>query len=499
MNLVNLLEERAVEYPHRPALVEGVGRRRRSVSFADLSARVRAGSTAMRACGIEAGDVILFLHPVSIKLYVALLSAMRIGAVPLLVDPGAGLAGVRAAVQRVPPRAWTGHGKGRLAAWLLLSLWGTRRLPSGTRRGTVPSTSGAEPVNDDAPALITFTSGSTGQPKAAVRSHGFLLAQNRVLGRSIELEPGEVDLVTLPVFALANLAHGVTSVLAGRNGEEVAEQVRQESVERCAAAPAFFERCLDSGVGLGKMRKIFTGGGPVFPPLLECLRVAAPGARVAAVYGSTEAEPIAHVEAEAFTDEVRERMQNGAGLLAGRPVEEIRLAIFPDCRGKPIAPMGEREFSERCRAPGEPGEIVVSGAHVLEGYLDGVGDEETKFRVGGTTWHRTGDAGRLDEQGRLWLLGRCGEVIRDGRGIVYPFSIETSLSFSRPEGRHAVLAHRGERLLVTDSNLPISDDQVRSFGIDRLVRIPRIPLDRRHRTKIDYPLLRRLLESSSSS
>ena len=61
----------------------------------------------------------------------------------------------------------------------------------------------------------------------------------------------------------------------------------------------------------------------------------------------------------------------------------------------------------------QPGEIVVSGAHVGAGYVGGVGDAETKFRVGEVIWHRTGDAGYLDAHGRLWLLGRCSARIAD--------------------------------------------------------------------------------------
>src|SRR5258708_12684717 len=64
---------------------------------------------------------------------------------------------------------------------------------------------------------MTFTSGSTGQPKAAVRTHRFLLAQHRALADSIKLEPGELDLTTLPIFVLANLASGVTSLLPNAN------------------------------------------------------------------------------------------------------------------------------------------------------------------------------------------------------------------------------------------------------------------------------------------
>lgn len=510
MNLVQVLEDRATETPDAPALIEGA----RRVTFGALAGRMRAGAAEFRRCGVGVGDTVLFLHPVSIDLYVALLAAMRIGAVPMLVDPSAGIAGFRRAVKRTRPVAWTGGGKGRLVKWLVPALWSVPRVRA-ERAVLCNEIDPPEPVDDAAPALVTFTSGSTGVPKAAVRTHGFLLTQNRVLGKAIDLRAGEVDLVTLPVFALANLAHGVASVLAEGDPSKLARQIADERVTRCAVSPAFLTNWLDAGVPMGGLEKIYTGGGPVFPSLLERLRanecrlaresghggeiavgrsrshVRAYGVHRVAVYGSTEAEPIAHLDAEEITAVDLAEMRDGGGLLAGHPVAEIRLAIFPDQWGRPIVSMDGRTFEAACLPPGEPGEIVVSGDHVLPGYLDGVGDEETKFRVDGVVWHRTGDAGKLDDHGRLWLMGRCGAVIRDARGELHPFAIETMLSFSPPIRRSAVLAVNGRRVMVVETdeaNVPPAPE-----GIDEVRRLDRIPVDRRHRAKIDYLELRRVL------
>jgi len=483
MNLVCTLDARAAEMPDAIALVEDA----RRMTFAELASRVRSGAGEFTRRGIGLGDPVLFLHPVSIDLYIALLAAMRVGAVPMLVDPSAGLAGFRRAVKRARPAAWSGCGKGRLVKWLAPALWTVPRVRA--EHATAPDDAGP-PVSlgDDAPALVTFTSGSTGVPKTAVRSHGFLLTQNRVLGKAIDLQPGEVDLVTLPVFALANLAHGVASVLAAANP---GRQIMRERVTRCAVSPAFLADWLHAGVQFGGFQKIFTGGGPVFPPLIDRLRVAAPGAVVCAVYGSTEAEPIAHLDAADISESDRIHMREGGGLLAGHPVDEIRLAILPDQWGRPIPPMTAAAFEAATHPPGKPGEIVVSGEHVLSGYLDGVGDGETKFSVDGVAWHRTGDAGTLDEQGRLWLLGRCGAVVRDARGELHPFAIETMLSFSPAIRRSAVLAVNGSRILAVECDegaVPAAP-----AGIDEVRRLDRIPVDKRHRAKIDYPALRRAL------
>jgi acyl-CoA synthetase (AMP-forming)/AMP-acid ligase II len=380
-----------------------------------------------------------------------------------------------------------------------------------TDAGTMPMVD----VPNDEPALVTFTSGSTGLPKAAVRTHGFLLAQHRELSQSLDFEDGETDLITLPVFVLANLASGLTSVLAATNlaqtGKPDTEAIRAQcarlGVTRCTASPAFFEGLLGSPGGMPAFHKVFTGGAPVFPDLLRRLRTELPDAEIHAVYGSTEAEPIAHFsadEANAETDAVTRR---GGGLCTGVPVAAIHLRIIVDRWGEPIGPMAMAEFSSLEIPSGQAGEIVVAGDHVLGGYLDGIGDHETKIHVVGGVWHRTGDAGWLDAKGRLWLLGRCAAKLPSfvapvgvpAESLRYPFAIECALREIFPTLRMAAIEWRGRRLLVVGKRSDAAEieairDASHDLGIEDMVCLDAIPLDRRHNAKIDYPALRALLE-----
>jgi len=272
----------------------------------------------------------------------------------------------------------------------------------------------------------------------------------------------------------------------------VGAQIRREGVIRCAASPAFFESLLRGGADLSGMRKIFTGGAPVFPGLLDRLAAAAPSAQVEAVYGSTEAEPISHVERGAITPTDREAMRSGSGLLVGHPVPQIRVVILANRWGTPLGPFTEAEFRDRELPEGDAGEIVVAGDHVLRGYLDGKGDEETKIRVGDGVWHRTGDAGWKDGAGRLWLLGRAGEIIRRDTGDLHPFAVETALSFVPGVRRSALVGLEGEAILAVEpeSARDLAGAQVSWARIDRVVGMERIPVDRRHQAKVDYPALR---------
>ncbi|HOS44697.1 MAG TPA: AMP-binding protein, partial [Armatimonadota bacterium] len=264
------------------------------------------------------------------------------------------------------------------------------------------------------------------------------------------------------------------------------------------------EHCLARGITLPGMRKVYTGGAPVFPRLLRAWQRLAPAAQIDAVYGSTEAEPMAHIALDEMREDDAAAMAAGRGLLVGRPVPEIALRIMAFAWGEPVGPFTRDEFAARCLPADAPGEIVVSGEHVLPGYLHGDGDAETKFRVDGVPWHRTGDAGCLDADGRLWLLGRCAARIADAHGILYPFTVECAIADGPGVRRSAVVAHRGRRLLVIEPR-PGTRPDIRALAetlawaqLDDILLLPRLPVDARHNAKIDYPaLLARLARHKS--
>jgi acyl-CoA synthetase (AMP-forming)/AMP-acid ligase II len=357
-----------------------------------------------------------------------------------------------------------------------------------------------------------LTSGSTGEPKAAVRTHGFLIAQHAALVESLELEPGEVDLCTLPIVLLANLASGVTSVIPDADlrspgaidPRRVDRQIRATHPTRTVASPALLGRLVGHAVQhssrLDTFRRIYTGGAPVFPKILDAIARVSPHASVVAVYGSTEAEPIAEIDRRNITPEDRAAMTGGAGLLAGHPTPRIQLRIVPDRWGTPMGPFSADELDRETLAADAVGEIVVTGEHVLAGYLDGYGDEETKIKVGHRIWHRTGDAGYLDTQGRVWLLGRCSAKASDSGGVLYPLAVECAASEAPGVVRTACVLHRGRRVLVAEIEGDVA--RVRADLMHRLawarladvVVVPRIPVDRRHNAKIEYPALIRVLD-----
>lgn len=521
MNVAHLLQEQAAHRPDTPALIEGQDADRRVLTFRELNERVRKAATLFRDHGLQNGDTVLLLQPLSTELYVALAALLRHGLVAMVPDPSADRHHIAACCRRRPPDALVGPPKAHLLRLLESELrqiptaFVTSRwpLPGTTRWRTYRSFAPVDewvPVEPDTPALLTFTSGSTGTPKAAVRTHGHLHAQYTALRDALSLEPEEVDLATLPIFVLANLARGLTTVLpdadlrrpAAVKTRPLLSQIRAEKPTRTTASPAFYERLLDAGPeALAGFECVATGGAPLFPDTLRRFHEAAPNTTILAVYGSTEAEPIAHVSTDAIREADWTAMREGEGLLAGPPVEDVQLRILPDRWGTPIGPFSEDDFEASCCPPGTTGEIVVTGPHVLPGYLDGVGDEETKFEVGGTCWHRTGDAGFLDDEGRLWLMGRCHARIDDERGTVYPFGVESAARLLPGVQRAAYVAHRDDRVLVIEPSTggtPPSPEHLRGHlnePVDDVIVLDSIPVDRRHNAKIEYPALQSELDA----
>lgn len=470
MNLLDAFAARVVAHGEHIAIIDGRGR---ATSFGDLDARAAALAGAWRAQGLRAGDRVLLALPLDADLYAALAALWRIGAVTVFPEPALGLRGLRQAIAATQPRAFLASGAYRLLPLFIPAL---RRTPLRLRpRGGGGAGGGIADLPIDAPALISFTSGSTGTPKAIVRSHGFLAAQDRALAPLLASTRPEVDLVSFPVFVIANLGQGVTSLLpnwrlaapARADANAIRRHAERHGATRLLLSPAIAAKLAQVGLPPA-VRTVFTGGGPVFPDLLASLGSRHPGVDLVAAYGSTEAEPIAHVHARDIRDEDWAAMREGAGLLAGTPAAAARVRIVDD-------------------------EILVSGDHVVRGYLDPAQDAKTKVRDDdGTVWHRTGDGGYFDPQGRLWLRGRV-----DGRvGGLWPFQVEAPARLW-PGIRSVALGQRsGAGILAIAGDRRHAEtwrQRARGLGVAEVAVVPSIPVDRRHGSKVDRAALDRLL------
>jgi len=535
-NVAELLEEAAARTPERIALSAAAGGDPESgiacdrVTYGELERRVERVAAALRAHGFETGDRVLVFVPMSIPLYVLLLGVFRAGGVALFLDPWCtpqqmahvcGLAQPRwfAAV----PKAFLfllRHRALRAIPWRLSTTpfpCGPRlTLPRLLREGGGDAAAAPRAAGDT--AMVTFTSGTTGRPKGADRTHGFLRAQHDIIRRVFGYRAEDTDLSTFPVFTLNSLACGMTAVLphmdfrrpTDADPDWILRQLADEGVTTVVGSPAFFDAVAGGAAEDGRtcpaVRAAFTGGGPVSFRTLHRMQQLFPNARVQVAYGSTEAEPIAHIDAGEVLATEGETAA-GRGICVGRPIEDIACRLVPP-RDGPLDAAGEVPA-------GAVGEIAVAGPHVCRSYY---GDEDAVHRnkirePDGRVWHRTGDLARRDEAGRLWLAGRLSARIRRGGETWDPGCMDAAAGLLESVRAAACVGlphdELGEALHVCWSPAAGAGNGAgnairalfaeRGWPLDGLHRLTELPTDARHNTKIDRVRLRARLSGRKTS
>ena len=516
MNIIELLKEKASSQPDKIALIHGKER----VSFGGLEQKSKSLATYFKDKGLQKGERALLFIPLSIELYSIFLALVRIGVIVIFIDLSANKKHLKQHCSLAKPNIFIGSPKAHLLRLLkpiraIKRKFATEFWIPNSEQISYPSPKDAKlldiATSDDDPALITFTSGSSGLPKGICRTHGFLINQHHAISNSLPFEQEDIELSTLPVFILSNLASGITTVIpncdlrhpASVNAEHIVQEIKEHNVNRILASPAFCKRINDHLVKKNKnlehVYKLYTGGGPVFPNLLGQLANTIPNANIVVVYGSTEAEPIAHISMKEISTKDYTGMQLGKGLLAGKPVPEIELAIIPDRYGDSFGFLTLEEFDALKLLKNDIGEIVVTGNHVQKSYIA----EDTqgiKFKVGDTIWHRTGDAGYLDETGRLWLLGRCSAKVENNNKVIYPFSIETAAMSYSEVNRAAFVEVNGQSILAIETKNNLENKvlcqkiQQELTDVNLVVSVEKIPVDKRHNSKVLYQDLKETLK-----
>ncbi len=526
-NVVELLHEVAARHPERPALLMAD---EAPLTFGELRRQVALLAGGFERLGLTAGDRVLVMIPMSAALYAAMLGLLQLGAVAVFVDPWVGRRRMADLAALAEPAAFVAGARGHL---LRLADRRLRRIPravtAGRRLGPLPAphtlaelAAGPE-RREIAPraaadtALVTLTTGSSGAAKGVDRTHGFLVAQHRALAAEFPSREGDVDMPMFPVFALDNLARGVPSVVPDMDFRRVAAvdparilaQVREHGVTTATASPPFFDRLAGhlaaTGAAPPPLRRLLTGGAPVADRQLETWRRALPGAEIVVVYGSTEAEPVAHTGAE----ERLALVGAAPGFCAGRLSPRVEGRLIRIHRG-PVE-LGPDGWPAWEVPPGEVGELVVTGEHVCRSYFRSP-RATREAKIAGPderVWHRMGDTGRFDEAGRFWLCGRVHSTIFRGGVPVHAQLVEQAAAAVPGVRRAAAVglpdAELGERVVVVVEGDGAEGDVGAAVASAlaaagqpadevRLAARP-LPLDPRHASKVDYTALRATLEA----
>jgi acyl-CoA synthetase (AMP-forming)/AMP-acid ligase II len=439
----------------------------------------------------------------------------------VLVDPGIGKANVKGCLAQAAPEAFLGVAKAHLARRVLgwaptarilvtvgrAPVLGGRTLRSveDAGRWRLPFVPPERPAGS--PAVIVFTSGSTGPPKGVEHGELQLMSQAELIGELYGLGPGEVSLSTFPPFALFGPVLGATTVVPRMDATRPASVVPARVVgaaNRFGAtvmfgSPALLDTVSRGGGTMPTLRRVMSAGAPV-PRTVQrrVLAMLPAGAEVFTPYGATEALPVATISSTELLGLPE------PGICVGRPVPGVDVALVR-VTDEPLTAMHDGLLV----GPGEVGEVVVRGPVVSPAYADRPeATAAAKLDWDGQVAHRMGDLASWDDEGRLWFAGRTAHVVHTAEGPLYSVPCEEvfnlhpavrrcALSGTGPVGRQTpVLVVQLEPGQAPSEGLT-AELRARGAADPRTACITRIlyradlPVDIRHNSKIDRPALGR--------
>ncbi|MFG2395114.1 fatty acid CoA ligase family protein [Streptomyces lavendulae] len=447
-SLADRLEHNAAAFPHKPAVIHPDGRepdgtvRYREITYGELQESVEEIAHGLAHAGITRGTKTVLMAPPGPELFALAFALFRLGAVPVVVDPGMGVRRMLHCYRAVGAEAFVGPafahvvrvlGRRTFARVRIPVTLGRTRMWGGHTLAALRTTGRRRPrsgvtgvIGADDLLMIGFTTGSTGPAKGVEYTHRMALS----MARQIEAVHGrtrdDTSLVTLPFYGILDLVYGSTTVLAPLTPAKVAQAdpaLLVDALDRfCVttvfASPALLRNLADHLTAqdhpLPALRCVVSGGAPVPRSVVAGLRsVLDEKAQIHVTYGATEVLPITSIESEEILSQTSSDSAEGAGTCVGRPVPGTRVRVIP-VTDAPRA----RMHSGTTLPVGSVGEIVVEGESVSPGYHAAPGADarykvrETRADGTALTWHRTGDLGYFDALGRLWFCGRSSQRVR---------------------------------------------------------------------------------------
>jgi olefin beta-lactone synthetase len=487
-------------------------------SFAELATDIRDLAAGMAASGVRPGHRVALLVPPGIELATSLFACWRLGAVVVLADAGLGARGMTRALKSAAPDHLIGIPRALVAARTLG--WPGRRIAAGAASDAVRTLTGTStsleelrsagagrpppvPPDDDAEAAVVFTSGATGTAKGVVYRHRQIQAQRDALVRTYGITSADRLVAAFAPFALYGPAMGITSVVPDMDvtspgtlrAAALAEAAAAVEATLVFASPAAIASVLataeelDDGQrdALRGVRLLMSAGAPVPAELLRSAGRLLPSAEPHTPYGMTEVLPVADISLAGI-----DAAGPGNGVCVGAPLPGVDVAISP------IDHLG-RAVGELTDEPEATGEICVRADHVKDRYDRLWATERASSRDLG--WHRSGDVGHLDDDGRLWVEGRLVHVIATADGPVTPVGIERrveGIAHVRlaaavgvgPTGTQQVVVvvstdPAAPRGALAPTTLTAAVRRVVDVPVAAVLVAPELPVDIRHNSKID--------------
>ncbi len=470
VNVSHLLRKMARIQPYKRAVVFPAGWDENGrvaythLTFQQLNQESDCLAHGLEKIGVRRGvRTILMVRP-SLEFFSLTFALFKIGAVPVMVDPGMGVKRMVRCLSESRPEAFIGIPKAHLMrfvyprffktvkTWVTVGkryFWSGHTL-DGVREEPWKPYEISETLRDETAAVL-FTTGSTGPAKGVVYTHGMFDAQVRLIKSHFLITMNEVDLPTFPLFALFDPALGMTAVIpdmdptrpADADPEKIIEAILYQGVTNMFASPALLNRLgryqKTTPVKLPSLKRVISAGAPVSTSIIENFSGMLPeDGEIHTPYGATEAMPVVSINAREILTETRKFTEQGFGVCIGRPFKEMDVKIIK-ITDDPI----ETWSDDLTVADGDIGEITAKGDVVSQQYFDKPKfDALTKIKDGDVYRHRMGDLGWMDNKGRIWFCGRKSQRVITPKGGLYTIPCEAIFN-NHPEVRRSALVGVG--------------------------------------------------------
>ncbi len=469
-NIASHLPRMASMVGERPGVIVTASRdsagkpRYAQLTFAELEALSNRYANGLAGYGLERGMRILLMVRPGFDFVALVFALFKLGTVPVMIDPGMGARRLLECIRQVDLHAFVGVPLAHLMRVLRPGsfrtvkkvvtvgrrwLWGGPTLAQ-LARGASESFDPV-PTRASDTAAILFTSGSTGPAKGVVYEHGMFDAQVRLIQAQYGMEAGEVDLPAFPLFSLFSTAMGMTSVIpdmdpsrpAEVNPAHIVEAIRDHGVTSTFGSPAIWKRVAEYGVARGvtlpSLKRILVAGAPVPSGVIEQLhQMLSDDADVYTPYGATESLPVASISGRELFDGLVQETRSGRGFCVGRAIDGVAVRVMT-ISDEPVA----RWSDDLVVAEGAIGEFVVSGPVVTKAYF-GLPEATAAAKIvdGDRAWHRIGDVGYRDDEGRLWFCGRKAHRVVTSTGTMFSVCAEAIFN-EHPEVHRSALVGVG--------------------------------------------------------
>ncbi|HAJ26795.1 MAG TPA: peptide synthase [Syntrophus sp. (in: bacteria)] len=435
-------------------------------TFRELEEETDRLAHGFQKVGITKGVKTILMVRHSLELFALTFAVFRVGAIPVMIDPGMGRQKLVDNLSSIGAEAFIGIPLAHILRILSPGKFSTVKvkITVGRRffwggytlndfRKTPWRPFPPVPARPDERAAIFFTTGSTGPPKGVVYEHGMFDSQVRYLSTHFGYGQDEVDLATFPLFSLFDAVLGMTSVIpdmdptrpAAADPKKIIQALEMHNCKSMYGSPALLENLARYGAKTGKklprIKRIITAGAPVRPDLMEAMhRMLPDGARIHTPYGATEVLPVSDIDSKEILFETRHISEKGGGTCVGRPLAGMEVRIV-EITEKPLANIEDAVILPQ----GQIGEIVVKGPVATKEYFQN--PEATRAAkmhdAEGGIWHRMGDLGYLDDTGRLWFCGRKSHRVETTGGTLFTIPCEAIFNH-HPRVRRSALVGVGK-------------------------------------------------------